>query len=68
MTDKNLPKVTKELLHDLNFVMWCMAPTGEADAKWLRWLEEHPDDREAAEQARMILRSAKLNEYNYSIR
>lgn len=63
MTNKNLSEVTKKLLHDPEFIIWCMVPTKEADARWLRWQEEHPDKRGAVEQARRILRSARLNDY-----
>lgn len=63
MIDKNISEIVERLLHDPDFIMRCMNPEKDADSQWVNWLEEHSFEREAAEQARMILRSVRFNEY-----
>lgn len=63
MIDKNISEIVERLLHDPDFIMRCMDPEKDADSQWINWLEEHPFERKAAEQARMILRSVRFNEY-----
>lgn len=64
MADKELLEVTRKLLRDHSFVLWCMTPTEELNAKWEYWFEKHPTEQEAADQARAILKSARLNDYS----
>lgn len=63
MTDHKLSESIKRLLHDHSFVMWCMTPTEELDAHWQNWLESHADEEIAMNEARQILKSARLNQY-----
>lgn len=63
MINKNISEITEKLLHDPDFIIRCINPEKDADIQWANWLEEHPSEREAAEQARIILRSARFNEY-----
>lgn len=66
MINKNISEITEKLLHDPDFIILCMNPEKDADIQWANWLEEHPSEREAAEQARIILKSARFNEYAIS--
>ena len=45
MSDKKISETPYKLLHDPDFIMWCMAPTEELDAVWRSWLEKYPDQR-----------------------
>lgn len=64
MSDKQIPEIVHRLLHDNSFVMWCMVPTQELDIKWHAWIKEHPENQRAIDEARLILRSVRLNEYS----
>lgn len=64
MADKELSEVTRKLLRDHSFVLWCMTPTDELNSKWEYWLEKHPEEQKAADQARTILKSVRLNDYS----
>lgn len=64
MSDKQIPEIVHRLLHDHSFVMWCMVPTQELDIKWHAWIKEHPENQRAIDEARLILRSVRLNEYS----
>ena len=64
MSDKQIPEIVHRLLHDNSFVMWCMVPTRELDIKWHAWIKEHPENQRAIDEARLILRSVRLNEYS----
>ena len=64
MSDKQIPEIVHRLLHDQSFVMWCMVPTQELDIKWHVWIKEHPENQRAIDEARLILRSVRLNEYS----
>ena len=64
MSDKQIPEIVHRLLHDHSFVMWCMVPTQELDIKWHVWIKEHPENQRAIDEARLILRSVRLNEYS----
>ena len=41
-----------------------MVPTQELDIKWHAWIKEHPENQRAIDEARLILRSVRLNEYS----
>jgi len=41
-----------------------MVPTQELDIKWHVWIKEHPENQRAIDEARLILRSVRLNEYS----
>ena len=64
MSDKQIPEIVHRLLHDHSFVMWCMVLTQELDIKWHVWIKEHPENQRAIDEARLILRSVRLNEYS----
>ena len=64
MSDKQIPEIVHRLLHDHSFVMWCMVPTQELDIKWHAWIKEHSENQRAIDEARLILRSVRLNEYS----
>ena len=64
MSDKQIPEIVHRFLHDHSFVMWCMVPTQELDIKWHVWIKEHPENQRAIDEARLILRSVRLNEYS----
>lgn len=64
MTDRKLSETIHILLHNPRFVMWCMMPTEELDCEWQQWLELHPEDQQAVDQARAILRSVRLNDFH----
>ena len=63
MVDKKISQPIKELLHDLDFVMWCMMPTEELDNKWKQWEKLHPEMSSEFRQAQTILKFARLNEH-----
>lgn len=66
MGDTPQRETIQKLLHDYRFTAWHIAPTEELDAFWHSWMEEHPDERPAVEQARNILCSLRLNDYTIS--
>lgn len=63
MVDKKISQPIKELLHDPDFVMWCMMPTEELDNKWRQWEKLHPEMSSEFRQAQTILKFARLNEH-----
>ena len=63
MVDKKISQPIKELLHDPDFVMWCMMPTEELDNKWRQWEKLHPEMSSEFRQAHTILKFARLNEH-----
>lgn len=63
MVDKKISQPIKELLHDPDFVMWCMMPTEELDNKWRQWVKLHPEMSSEFRQAQTILKFARLNEH-----
>ena len=64
MSDKQIQGIVHRLLHDRSFVMWCMLPTQELDIKWQAWIKEHPEHRRAIDEACLIVKSVRLNEYS----
>lgn len=64
MSDKKISEITHRLVHDRSFIMWCLTPTEELNAIWFSWLEEHPEEQLAADQARAILKSVRLNDFS----
>ena len=64
MSDKKISEITHRLVHDQSFIMWCLTPTEELNAIWFSWLEEHPEEQLAADQARAILKSVRLNDFS----
>lgn len=64
MSDKQIQGIVHRLLHDRSFVMWCMLPTQELDIKWQTWIKEHPEHRRAIDEACLIVKSVRLNEYS----
>lgn len=63
MSDKKISETTYKLLHDPDFIMWCMAPTEELDAVWRSWLEKYPEKQSAVDQARLALKSTHMNDF-----
>lgn len=63
MSDKKISETIYKLLHDPDFIMWCMAPTEELDAVWRSWLEKYPEKQPAVDQARLALKSARMNDF-----
>lgn len=64
MNSKKTSGTVHRLLHDSDFIMWCIAPTQELDKRWYSWLEKHPEEQAAANQTRRILLSARLNDFS----
>ena len=64
MSNKGISETVHKLLHDHSFVMWCMLPSEELDSIWHSWLEQHPEDKPAVDQARAVLRSVRLNDFS----
>ena len=64
MSEKKISEITHRLLHDQSFIMWCMIPSEELDDIWYSWLEKHPEEQPAVDQARTILKSIRLNDFS----
>jgi len=52
------------LIHDDQFILWCLKPTVELDTKWNKWKIDFPEQKIAMEQARSIVLSVRLNGYS----
>ncbi|WP_293714695.1 FecR domain-containing protein [uncultured Parabacteroides sp.] len=66
MVTNKISQTVKKLLHDPDFIMWCLMPTEELDKKWELWQELHPELSLEVKQARVILKSTRLNEHKVS--
>jgi len=63
MIDQELSAETKELIHNDQFILWCLNPTKVLDDSWNQWKIEHPDQIDAMNNARAIVCSVNLNVY-----
>lgn len=63
MIEKKLSEETKKLIHNNQFILWCLTPSDELKAVWDQWRKEHPDLTEDMDQAQAIVRSVQLNAY-----
>ena len=61
MYDRKMTEIEYELLHDSEFVMWCLMPTEELDCKWEQWQKNHPEAQFEFARARAILKSTRFN-------
>lgn len=61
MSDRKMTEIEYELLHDSEFVMWCLMPTEELDCKWEQWQKNHPEAQFEFARARAILKSTRFN-------
>jgi len=59
-----LPKEILFLIHDDQFILWCLNPTVELDTKWNKWKRDFPEQKVTMEQARSIVLSVRLNGYS----
>jgi len=66
MIDQELSAETKELIHNDQFILWCLSPTKDLEDIWNQWKVEHPDQIEAMDHARAIVCSVNLNAYSIS--
>lgn len=62
MDKKYISATVRQLLHDPDFVLWCMMPTDVLDEQWSRWINEHPECESDINEARIILQSVRLND------
>jgi len=51
---------TGEFINDPFFQDWILEPGGENEAFWLKWLQNHPEKRDVAGEARRILESIRF--------
>jgi len=63
MIEKKLSAETKKLIHNNQFILWCLSPSEELSAIWAQWKVEHPDLIENMDQAHAIVCSTQLNAY-----
>ena len=63
MIEKRLSAETKKLIHNNQFILWCLSPTDELTAVWNKWRNKHPELVDDMDQAHAIVCSVHLNDY-----
>lgn len=51
-----------DFLRDENFQQWIKTPDPASDSFWHAWIQDHPEKKEAIEEAREILQSIRFQE------
>ena len=55
-----------DYLENEHFICWVISPTDKSDSFWLKFIEEHPQQKSNIERARQIIKSTAWNKSDFT--